>query len=383
MAPQFNHIPRALDLTKLLQQKSFFLFGQRGVGKSSLVREQLPSAAVFDLLKASTFDRLSRRPELIGEESPDSSIVVIDEIQKLPRLLDEVHRLIEEQGKRFLLTGSSARKLRRGAANLLAGRAWEARLFPLTTAELKDEFDLGKYLCVGGLPGVYLSKYPFEELKAYTGTYLREEIVAEAAVRKYESFVNFLDLIAAKVGEEVNMNSLASDCGVSPKSVAAFLRLLEDTLIGFELPVYRKTKQRKSSARSKFYLSDIGITNSLLGRKEVPQRTDAFGSCFEHFIILELRAYLSYQRRDEQLSFWRTHTGFEVDCLVGEKLAVEVKSTDLVQDRHLKSLRALREEGLIERYAIVSRDESERIVDGISIYPWRIFLEKLWSGELF
>ena len=308
-------------------------------------------------------------------------MIVIDEIQKLPRLLDEVHRLIEGRGLRFLMTGSSARKLKRGGANLLAGRAWEARLFPLTNNEI-DDFSLERYLTVGGLPAVYLSEYPWEELKAYTGTYLQEEIVAEGAIRKLESFTNFLDLVAAKVGEEINMDSLAGDCGVSPKSIRTFLDILSDTLIGFELQPFRRTIKRKAVARSKFYLSDLGVANSLVGRKEVPSATEAFGTCFEHFIALELRAYLSYQRKDEQLVFWRTHTGFEVDFIVGNRIGIEVKATEMVQTKHLKGLKALKEEGLIEKYMIVSRDPYYRVVDEIEVYPWQEFLKALWSGSL-
>ncbi len=375
--------PRLLNLAALLTKKSFFFFGPRGTGKSRLIEKTLRNAQVYDLLHAPTFSRLSRRPTLIGEElTAKNSLVVIDEVQKLPSLLDEVHRLIEKKGIRFLLTGSSARKLKRGAVNLLAGRAWETRLFPLVSAELKS-FDLQRLLLIGGLPAVWNSSEPWEELKAYTGTYLKEEIVAEALVRRLDNFVRFLDVAVTKVGEEINFASLSSDCGVGARTVQNFFELLEDTLLGFCLPPFRLTVQRKAVSRSKFYLFDLGVASSLLERQELSPGSEAFGRAFEHFLILELRAYLSYFRRDEKLCFWRSQSGFEVDCVVGKKLAIEVRATDLVNERQLKGLRAFREEGLVKGYCVVSRDPQERTVDGIRIYPWEIFLNKLWSGSLF
>lgn len=373
---------RQLDLPTLLEKKSFFLFGARGTGKSFLIRQQLPHARVFDLLHAPTFERLSRRPTILEETfQQPRDIIVIDEIQKLPKLLDEVHRLIEERGARFLLTGSSARKLRRGSANLLAGRAWQAHLFPLTYSEI-PHFELARYLTHGGLPSIYEAEEPWEELKAYTGTYLREEIVAEAAVRKLDAFVSFLDVAALKVGEEVNFESLASDSGVPARTITNFFEVLRDTLIGFLLEPFRLTVKRKATTRAKFYLFDVGVTNALAGRREIPDASDIFGRNFEQFVILELRAFLAYQRRDERLTFWRSQSGFEVDCLVGTTLAIEIKSTTLVHERHLKGVRALREEGLIARYCIVSRDPEQRTLDGITVYPWQEFLRLLWSGQL-
>jgi uncharacterized protein len=373
---------RLVNLPNLLKKKSFFLFGQRGTGKTYLLRQSLPEAKVYDLLHAPTFDRLSRRPTLIGEERPaEGQFIVIDEIQRLPRLLDEVHRLIETKNLRFLMTGSSARKLRYGAANLLAGRAWEARLFPLCFAEF-EHFDLPSYLLHGGLPAVVNSADPWEDLKAYSGMYLREEIVAEAAVRRLEHFVGFLDLAATKVGEELNFASLASDSGINARTIQNFFSLLEDTLLGFRVEPFRRTTRRKAVSRAKFYLSDLGVTSSLLGRRELARQTDAYGRSFEHFIALELRAYLSYRRLDWTLKFWRTHAGFEVDFVIGDRLAVEVKSSDLIHERHLKGLHALRDEQCIKEYCVVSHDPEERTVDGIKIYPWSVFLTRLWNDEL-
>ena len=227
-----------------------------------------------------------------------------------------------------------------------------------------------------------LSAEPWEDLRAYTSTYLREEVFAEAIVRRLEVFASFLDLAATKVTEEINYESLASDLGTNPRTTRNFFDVLEDTLIGFRLPPFRLSKQRKAVSRSKFYLFDLGVTNALLQRREVPPRSDAFGRCFEHFLLLELRAYLSYRRRDERLTYWRTHSGFEVDCLVGKTLAMEFKATDLVQERHLKGLKALREEGVIKKFLVVSQDRNARTVDGITILPWQDFLDKLWNDEL-
>lgn len=377
-----NNIPRLLDISKLLIRKSFFLFGCRGTGKTSLIRATLPTLPRYDLLSATTFAALSRRPQLIEEENPDPTIpVVIDEIQKLPGLLDEVHRLIEERGMRFLLTGSSARKLKRGGANLLAGRAWEARLFPLVSAELK-EFDLTRYLTRGGLPAVWLADEPWEELRAYVGTYLKEEIMAEALVRRIDTFSAFLELCALRCTEEINFEAFGSDLGISGKTVRNFFEVLEDTLVGFLLRPFKKTKIRKATSRAKFYLFDLGVTNSLARRHEVPIGTDAFGKAFEHFIALELRAYLSYRRLDIDLGFWRSERGYEVDFTIGSKIAIEVKGTDLVHERHLSGLRALQEEGIFSSYYVVSRDRSVRTIGDITILPWRTFLDKLWGDEL-
>ena len=381
MIPKLE-IARTLNIGNLLKKKSFFLFGCRGTGKTSLVRSLTPSLPRYDLLSAVTFAALTRRPQLLGEENLDPSVpVVIDEIQKLPQLLDEVHRLIEERGMRFLLTGSSARKLKRGGANLLAGRAWEARLFPFTSHEL-GELDLNRYLTRGGLPAVWFSEEPWEDLRAYVGTYLKEEIMAEALVRRIDTFSAFLELCALRCTEEINFEAFGSDLGISGKTVKNFFEVLEDTLSGFLLRPFRKTKLRKATSRAKFYLFDIGVTNSLSGRREIPVGTEIFGKTFEHFIALELRAYLSYRRSDLELGFWRTENGYEVDFTVGSQVAIEVKSTDLVNERHLAGLKALREEGIFSSFCIVSQDLAQREVAGIRVYPWREFLSLLWQDRI-
>lgn len=375
---------RLLHLDALLQRKSFFLFGPRSTGKSWLVREQLrDQAVVVDLLRAENFLRLGSNPgELEGMiRASGRSWVVIDEVQKLPRLLDEVHRLIEEGDVRFLLTGSSARNLRRGDANLLAGRAWQASLFPLVSAEI-PEFDLDRYLTVGGLPQVYPSADPHEELGAYVGTYLREEIQAEGAVRDLPRFSRLLSLAALGTGSVLNFTNIARDVGVAPSTVIEHFRILEDTLLGFFVEPWGKSTRRKEVAAAKFYLFDPGVTHTLLRARTIEPSSDLYGRAFEQFIAMELRAAISYQRTTHRLSYWRTYDQSEVDFVVDDAFAAEVKATERTSDRDAKALHRLREEEPLGAYYLVSRDPVERESGGVRFTHYREFLRRLWNGEL-
>lgn len=375
--------PRILDLPALLRQGSHFLLGPRSTGKTFLIGRQLPGAKVYDLLDSDVFARLARRPKTLGEELGDwKGPVVLDEIQKLPALLDEVHRLIETRGLRFLLTGSSARKLRRGGVNLLGGRAREARLFPLCSREV-PEFDLVAYLNRGGIPRIHASPEFREDIQGYTGLYLSQEIMAEAMVRKVGHFARFMDVAALQCGEELNFEGLASDCGVPARTVQNYVSILEDTLVGFQVPAFRATRKRKAITRAKFFFFDVGVVNALAQRGEIKPRSELFGRCFEHFLFLELRAYLSYRRLAHPLQYWRSTSGFEVDCVVGDRLALEFKSSDNTSERHLRGLKALREEGQVANYAVVSLDQEPRRVEGVRIFPWRTFLDELWADKLF
>ncbi len=376
-------LKRRLNLAQLVKNKSFFLFGPRSTGKSTLIQEQLPDAVVYDLLDAEVLRKLLERPKILAEENPDrTKLIVIDEIQRLPSLLNEVHRLISKERRTFLLTGSSARKLKREGTNLLAGRAWRADLFPLTFDEIPD-FNLLRYLNRGGLPQVYLSERPEEELSAYTAMYLREEIQAEALTRNLQSFSTFLDVMALCNGEEVNFQSLASDCGVSPGTLKNYIQILEDTLLGFSLKGFTKTKKRKAISRIKHYLFDVGVVNSLARRGEIRAKSELFGKAFEQWVIQEMRAYLSYTRSQYEMSYWRSLSQFEVDLLVGDKLAIEIKATSLAQEKHFKGLRALKEEKIFKKYIIVSLDSKPRTTDdGIEILPWKTYAQKLWAGDL-
>ncbi len=375
---------RLLKLDNLLEKKSFFLFGARATGKSTLILNQLAGARIYDLLDAEEYGRLLKRPKILEEEGAvdPQRLVVIDEIQKLPALLDEVHRLIEKKKMKFLLTGSSARSLKRGGANLLAGRAWVASLFPLTWREI-PHFDLLSYLNTGGLPHIYANPNAREDLQSYVGTYLKEEIQAEAITRNIKAFAEFLDMIALSNGTEINYESFASDSQVSPATLKNYVQILEDSLLGFSLPGFNKTKKRKAISRAKHYLFDIGVSNTLAKTGSIQEKSPLFGNAFEHFIVLEVRAYLSYSRLAHEMSYWRSTAQHEVDLIIGDEIALEIKATSLVSDKHLRGLRALKEEGLQKRYLVISTDQARRITnDGIEIYPWQEFLEELWSGNI-
>lgn len=375
---------RTLDIEPILRHKSLFLLGPRQTGKSTLLRSCLPDAFFVDLLEADTFRELSTRPELLRQTlPPQQRRIVIDEVQKLPALLDEVQLLIDRRPElRFVLTGSSARKLRRGGANLLAGRAWTCRLHPLVGPELAFE-RLDARLRRGGLPGVIDSPHPAEDLRAYVGTYLREEIQAEGLTRSIGPFARFVEVAGLANGEQVNFAAVASDCGVPARTVREYYQLLEDTLVGHLLPPFRGTKRRKPVATSKFYWFDVGVANTLARRGEFLDGSDAQGRALEHQVFLELRAFLDYGRRDLDLTYWRSQSQFEVDFVVGGCTGIEVKAKERVGDGDLKGLRALAEEVPLARRVVVSRERQRRRTDdGIEVMPAEAFLRELWEGAL-
>jgi predicted AAA+ superfamily ATPase len=379
-------LKRLINIPELLEKKSFFLFGPRSTGKSSLIRRQLGKKCIFiDLLDGTTYLRLADNPSLLDGmvllAKENQLVVAIDEIQKLPQLLDQVHRLIEKEKLRFLLTGSSARKLRHGAANLLAGRAWEAQLFPLVFPEL-PKFDLARYLRYGGLPQVYLSADPEEELSAYVHTYLVEEIQAEGLVRKLPQFSRFLKIAALSNSQLINFSSIGSDASISASTVREYFSILNDTLVGFLVEPWIQSKKRKAIQTAKFYFFDTGVTHTLAGTEVIDRNSDLFGKSFEQWIGMELRAYISYRRLKKPLNFWRTVNGQEVDFLVGQSLAVEVKSTEKITRRDLSGLKALAEENAFAKYYCVSQDQIEQILDGIHCVHWNTFIKDLWADKL-
>jgi len=373
-------IPRLLDVRSLLEKKSHFLFGPRQTGKTFLITHSLQGVRVYDLLDTSVFLALSRDPSRIEQElGPGDRVVVIDEIQRLPGLLNEVHRLIEGRGVRFLLTGSSARKLRRGGVNLLGGRARTKFLHPLTRKELGEHFDLRRAIEHGLLPSVYFSDDPQADLEAYAGAYLQQEIAAEGALRNVPAFSRFLRIAALCNGTRVNFTNVANDAQVPRTTVYEYFEILKDTLVLQELPAWRGSRRRKPICASKYYFFDVGVVAALQGRAFAPG-TPEFGLAFETYLLHELVAHRDYVS-GEPLSHWRSTSGFEVYFLIGDHTAVEVKAKANVSPTDLKSLHALAEEKRLKRYVCVSLDPRQRSVEGILVLPFGEFLDKLWSGE--
>jgi uncharacterized protein len=373
-------VDRQLDLPALLAQKSHFLLGPRQTGKTFLIRHTLPDARVYDLLDSATFLALSHHPGRIAEEtSARDRIVVIDEIQRLPGLLNEVHRLIEARGTRFLLTGSSARKLRRGGVNLLGGRARTKRLHPLTSQELGARFDLRRAVSRGLLPSIYFSDDPRADLEAYAGTYLQEEVVAEGATRNVPAFSRFLSVAALANATIVNFTNLASDAQVARTTVYEYFDILRDTLVLHELPAWRKSTKRKPLVSSKFYFFDVGVLGMLQGREFRPGSPE-YGTGLETYLLHELVCHRDY-RSGEPLSYWRSTSGFEVDFIIGDHTAVELKAKTNVSGTDLKGLRALAEEASFKRLVCASLEPRPRRVDGIEVLPLTRFLQALWAGE--
>lgn len=380
------YFPRILDIASEAQKKSVLLFGPRQTGKTLLLKTLLPHAKTYSLLKADEFLRVSGDLTTIRTEieAADSRVrehpVIIDEIQKMPSLLDEVHYMIESLGITFVLTGSSPRKLKRGGANLLGGRARTRHLYPLVSHEIPD-FDLLRACNTGTLPSIYLSEEPQEDLRSYCGNYLQQEIQAEGLVRKIENFSRFLQVASLVNGELLNMESLSSDTAIPSNTLREYFSILEDTLVGSLLKPLRRSVHRKSVSAAKFYFFDTGVANTLARRGPVEPKSELFGKTLEHFIHNELKAYLSYNRDDRPLGFWRDRYGNEVDFTVDTDLAIEVKATSHVSSKHLKGLKMLSEDVPFRHKIVVSMDPSPRLIDGILVLPCREFLRRLWDGE--
>ena len=373
---------RQIDLAPFLEHQSIFMLGPRQTGKSTLLKTRFPQALYIDLLADEVFRQLSSAPESLRHAVGDHKLVVLDEIQKLPRLLDEVQRLIDTRDTRFLLTGSSARKLRRGRANLLGGRALFFQLHPLTSIEIGlDSID--RLLERGGLPGIVDSPIHWEALKAYAGAYLREEIQAEALTRSIENFSRFLDVAAHFNGQQINYTKIGNDSQVPPRTIKDYVQLLEDTLILHIVPAFWHRNKRKLVATEKVYFFDLGVANALCGRRTLPVASPEYGTALEQFVFLELRAAIDYLRLDVELTYWRTQTGLEVDFLVSDAIAIEVKATKRVSSSDLKSLRAIGEERRLQKRVLVCREPYARMTeDDILILPLRSFCEQLWDRSL-
>ena len=365
---------------------SLFLWGARQTGKSTLLKMMFPHTRYIDLLKSDEFERYNRRPALLREELellPENELIIIDEIQKSPALLDEVHWLMSNRNLRFILSGSSARKLRRGGVNLLGGRAVRKHLYPFVSAEIPD-FNLLKACNNGMLPRHYLVENAVNQLHAYVGDYLQQEIKAEALTRNLNIFSRFMEVAALSKGEIINYNNIATECGVSAPTVKEYFSILEETLIAYIIPAYTRNVKRRVIQSPKFYYFDVGIANFLLRRTAINPGSPEFGHAFEHLIMQEIIAYIGYFKPQLSLSYWRTSSGYEVDAIIGNaQVAIEIKSSEEVQSNHTKGLKAFSEEFPDARLVIVSMDKYPRRMNNVEIYPALQFLSMLWNTDFF
>ena len=375
---------RVLSLSES-ETNSLFLFGARQTGKTSLLRERFPNCIYYDLLEFDTMMRFRQRPSLLRDlliEVPNGSLVIIDEIQQVPELLNEIHLLISRKQIRFILCGSSARKLRCNSVNTLGGRALPTHLYPLVSAEIPD-FNLIRAVNNGMMPAIYPLENPRRQIQAYVDVYLKEEIMAEALVRILMGFSNFLRAAAMTNGEIVNYQNIAQDCGVGAKTVKEYFSILTDTLIGYMIPAYTRTNKRSVVQAPRFYFFDVSIPNFMLNRSELLPGSPEFGHAFEHFFIQELVAYLGYHNSIEPLSYWRTYTGLEVDAVIGEaRIAIEFKSVTEVRTSHLKNLKRFAEDFPNARLIIVTLDRFSRKMGNVESYYAYDFLKLLWEGKI-
>ena len=374
-------IERILQIKKELDS-SIFLFGARQTGKSTVLQQQFPNSIYIDLLDSTLRERFSRRPALLYEmlqDKEEGTLVIIDEIPEVPELLNEAHRLIVKQGLVFILCGSSARKLKRKGKNTLGGRAFPVYFYPFVSAEI-PEFDIDRAVNYGMIPPHYLAKNPSRLLAAYIEVYLKEEVKEEALVRNLKAFQRFLEVAALTDGEMVNNNNIATDCGVSATTVSSYFDILEDTLIGYRIPAFQKVMKRRLVQAPRFYYFDVGVANHLLHRKDLVRGTPEYGHAFEHLVIQELYAWLHYTHSEEELSYWRTYTGLEVDAVIGDaRAAIEIKSVEEVMPKHLKGLKAFGEEHPQSRKIIVSLDRINRRIGDTECMYVLDFFKTLWS----
>jgi len=384
------YIQRLLDISTLLKERSLFLFGPRQAGKSSYLQHQLKEKPrkIYNLLSQSLLQKLMTTPSYIRQEIEAEDLrdelIVIDEVQKFPSLLNEIHLMIEERKLRFLMTGSSARALHKAGVNLLGGRARHRFFHPFIYQELKNTqigYDLTRAINQGLLPFHYLAKNPEEDLHAYVGRYLTEEIAAEGLARNIPSFARFLQVAATANAQLINYTSIASDAQVARQTVQSYFQIVKETFLGFELEPFTQTVKRKAISTSKFYFFDTGVVRILKEMSHIQPGSKDFGDFFEHIIFLELKAYIDYQQPFKRLHYWRSQSGFEVDFIFDKTCAIEAKATKKVNHHDLKGLKALQEEGVCKKYILVCQETDFRLVDGIYIYPWQKFLEDLWNHQ--
>lgn len=387
---------RTLNI-KLPTRQSAFLWGARQAGKSSYLKQQFPKSIYFDLLKSDLFLSFTKEPHLFREEllqrkpTTQQQPIILDEVQRVPLLLDEVHWLIENEGMQFLLCGSSARKLKRGHANLLGGRAWKYEMFPLVFPEIPnfDELSLLHAMNSGLLPSIFLSTSYEKSLQAYVQDYLTEEIRAEGLSRNLRAFSKFLDSIAYSNCEMVVYKNIASDCGVDSKTVKEYYEILVDTHLGkFLMPLVKKKGRKTIQSIPKFYLFDMGVANFLSKTKIQALKGQGAGKTFEQFVFNELIAYRSYNDLNFEINYWHTTTDLEVDFVLNhDEFYIETKMSDNIKSSNLKGLLALIDEKRPKKAIVVCNEKRARLITGsqgqsIEIYPWRNFLEALWSGGI-
>lgn len=381
---------RCLQL-KLPRRQSGFLWGARQTGKSTYLRRRFPDSVVYDLLRTDLYLALNKQPSLLREQLlalPPAQLrrpIIIDEVQKAPALLDEIHWLIEHRRLQFVLCGSSARKLKRGHANLLGGRAWRYHLHPLVSAEVPS-FDLLRALNQGLLPVPYqqTAEQARRSLTAYVQDYLKEEVFAEGLTRNVPAFARFFDAMGYSHGGLLNYANIARDCGVDAKTVREYYQILVDTLLGTIVEPFRRRQDRQVITRAgKFYLFDVGVAATIIRRHLEIARGEQFGHAFEHFIFNEVNAYRSYSSKDFAINFWRTKSGQEVDFVLdGGAVAIEVKGTARLNPGDLHALAAFTTEYRPRHSFVVCQETEERVVNGIRVLPWRRFLHQLWDGKI-
>ena len=367
-----------------MPEGSFFLFGPRGTGKSTLLRHQLPSDALFiNLLEPDVYRRLSAFPERLTElvdGAVDGVDVVVDEIQRVPELLNVVHDLIERGvGRRFILTGSSARKLRRRGVDLLAGRALNCSLHPFMATEL-PEFELETALQLGLVPLVVKALDPEGVLRTYADLYLREEVQFEGWARSIGDFARFLEAVSFSQGSQLNITEVARECEIKRKTVSGYIEVLEDLLLAFRVPVFTKRARRQTVSHPKFYYFDAGIYRSLRPRGPLDRPEEIDGAALEGLVAQHLRAWSAYRRDDSKLFFWRTRSGVEVDFIVYGSAgfwALEVKNTAQVRSQDVKSLRAFRSDYPECQPLLIYRGHERLKIDGILCVPGGEFLKQV------
>ncbi len=383
-----KYIERKLNIS-LPNRQSAFLWGPRKTGKSTYLKKIFPQSLIYDFLKTDLALEFTKRPSLLREQilAKDEAVlmhpIILDEVQKVPEIMDEVHWLIENKGLSFVLCGSSARKLKRGKANLLGGRAWRYEMFPLVSAEL-EEVDLLRALNHGMIPDHYFRDNSIRSLRGYVQDYLKEEVFNEGLTRKIPAFARFFDAVGYSHGEMTNFSNIARDCGVDAKTIKEYYQILVDTLLGQMVEPFKKRQSRQVIEKTpKFYLFDVGVAGAITKRQISETRGELFGRAFEHFIFMEFTAHSSYSELNYEVNYWRTKSRLEVDFILGGgEVAIEVKGQSRVNSRALRPLSAFIKEHAPKKALVVCNEREERVVGKIRILPWQRFLEKLWGDRI-